>query len=123
MKRMPVSDMSQEQLVEQVIAVAVEQAKAEFWDDTPAYNRLFKKMEKIEQELKSRAGDGRHALIALLDDENSYIRLKAAFATLALSPEAARAVLEQLSIRNRPPGATQARSMLRSLEIGRYVPE
>ena len=121
-KRMPVSDMTDEQLVERFVVIAESQDEANLYGDTTEYNRLYDLMEEVEQELRSRPGDGRHALTEFLDHENAQVRYKAAVATLALAPEAARAVLQKLSDRNRYPEAADARSMLDALDDGSYVP-
>ena len=123
MKRMPVADMTEEQLVERFVAIALEQDYVERMDEPVSeYNRLFGLMDEVKQELKSRPDDGRHALIAFLDHENAHVRLKAAIATLALAPEAAYATLQALSDRNRPPEAGNARGMLSALDNGTYKP-
>lgn len=123
MTRVNVSELSQEQLVERFVAIALEQDYINRMDEPVSeYNRLYDLMEEVKQELQSRPGDERHALIPLLDHDNAHVRLKAAIATLALAPEAARATLQALGDRNRPPEATNARRMLRALDEGRYVP-
>jgi len=123
MTRVNVSVLSHEQLVERFVAIALEQDYINRMDEPVSeYNRLYDLMEEVERELKSRPEDGRHALIPLLDHDNAHVRLKAAIATLALTPEAARAALQALDDRNRPPEAGDARGMLRALDEGRYVP-
>jgi ParB-like chromosome segregation protein Spo0J len=123
MTRVNVSVLSQEHLVERFVAIAVEQDYINRMDEPVSeYNRLYDLMEEVEGELKSRPGDGRHALVPLLDDDNAHVRLKAAIATLALAPEAARTTLQALSDRNRPPEAASAREMMEALDDGSYVP-
>lgn len=120
---MPVEDMTGEQLVERFLAIALEQDYVERMDEPVAeYNRLFGLMDEVKRELKSRPGDGRHALVPLLDHANAHVRLKAAIATLALAPEAARSTLQELSDRNRPPEASSAREMMEALDDGTYTP-
>jgi hypothetical protein len=48
--------------------------------------------------------------------------LKAALATLAVAPEAARATLQLISDRQEYPQAADARGMMRAIDEGTYVP-
>ena len=123
MTRANVSSLTQEHLLERFLSIALEQDQVETMDEPASrYNRLFQLMEEVESELKSRPGDGRHALIEFFEHENAHVRLKAALATLALVPDAAKETLRALSDRNIPPESMDARSLLRALEKGRYVP-
>lgn len=122
-QRMPVADMTDDQLSERFTVIALELEYIERMDEPVSeYIRLYDLMDEVKQELKSRSGDRRHALIALLDHDNAYVRLKAAIATLALAPERARAVLQALSDPNRYSEAADAREMMRALDDGSYVP-
>lgn len=123
MKRSRLEDMLSEDLVELFVVIALEQEQAMLYDDNGRYNRLFDKMEAVEAELKSRAGDQRTLLQPLHEHENLQVRLKSALATLAVAPKASRAVLRGISDRNRQPQAGDARGMLRALDEGRYVPK
>jgi hypothetical protein len=53
-------------------------------------NRAFYRMSAIADQLKSRKGDRRRALLALYDHRNAAVRLAAAKATLAVAPIEAR---------------------------------
>jgi len=77
----------------------------------------------VEDALKSRNGDQRRALLPLFLHPNAQVRLKAATATLALAPEAARQTLQIISDRQEYPQAADARGMMRAVDKGRYVPE
>ena len=122
MKRMPVSEMTDEQLVERFMVIALQQDQANLYDDYAWYNRLYDKMKEVEGELKDRAGDRRVLLLPLYEHENLHVLLKAALATLAVAPEASRAVLQKLSDRNRYPEAADAREIMEALDDGSYVP-
>ena len=123
MKRMPVSEMTNEQLVEWFVAIALEQDRIERMNEPVSkYNRLYDKMKEVEGELKDRAGDRRVLLLPLYEHENLHVLLKAALATLAVAPEASRAVLQKLSDRNRYPEAADAREIMEALDDGSYVP-
>lgn len=110
------------ELYERFISAALEQHKAMLNDEHAKYNRLFEEIDKIEEELKRREGDQRHALIYLFDHPNAQVRLNAAIATLALEPEAARWALQLISDRDEYPQAPYARDMLSALDKGSYIP-
>lgn len=119
---MPVSKMSDEELVERFVHIALEQDQANIHGEHGRYNRLFDLMENVEEELKRRPGDRRDLLLPLYEHEILQVQLKAALATLAVAPKAARAVLQKLSDRNRYPEAASAREMLEALDDGSYEP-
>jgi hypothetical protein len=91
-------DMTVAQLVENFAAMGVEQNKALRWDDHSEFTRLYWQMDAIKNELKNRPGDQRRALLALFDHPDMQVRLKAAKGTLAVEPEAARRMLEQIKM-------------------------
>jgi len=114
--------MTTEQLVDRFIAIALDQDDALLKDKIPRFNRLYGLMTAVEEELKARSGDQRRALLALLNHSNPQARLKAAIATLAAAPDAARRTLQAIVDRNEDPQAVDASGMLRSLDEGRYEP-
>jgi Fic family protein len=122
MNRIALDDLSVEQLVERFIAIALEQDEALRTDKLRKYNKLYDRMEEVEQELKSRSGDRRDALSGLMQHPNPQVRLKAASAILAIFPEAARRTLQDLVDRKLYPEAAYAGSMLHSIDEGRYRP-
>ena len=83
MKRLELQKLTIDELVERFAALGLEQDEA--------------KVEKVEEELKSRTPDQRRALLPLYDHENDQVRLNAANATLAVSPKDARALLEAIA--------------------------
>jgi hypothetical protein len=97
MKRTNLSEMTVEQLVRRFTEIALEQDKAILMDDNAKFNRLYLQMKAAEEELKSRAGDQRRALLPLYRHSNLQVRLKAAIATLAAVPEQARDELQAIS--------------------------
>lgn len=109
-------------LVALFIAIALAQYEAVAEDDTAEYNRLFREMAAVELQLKNRPGDQRKALIPALDHPNAQVRLKAAFATLAVAPLAARRTLQAISDQMEYPEAADARGMLRALDEGNDKP-
>lgn len=115
-------DMSADQLVNQFAAIAIRQGDALLGNDIRQVNRLFDQLEALENELKSRVGDQRTALIALYDSPNMQVRVKAAKATLAVAPAAARAQLEQIEASGWQPQAGEAGMSLWNLDRGVFKP-
>jgi Fic family protein len=122
MNRIELTNLSVEQLVERFTAIALEQSEALRTDKLRKYNKLYDRMEEVEQELKSRSGDRRDALSGLMQHPNAQVRLKAASAILALFPNAARRTLQDLIDKKEFPEAGYAGSMLDAVDEGRYVP-
>src|SRR5882762_6457710 len=96
-------DMTVSQLVERFTSIAIAQDNALRLDEITKFNRLYDEMEAVEDALKSRNGDQRRALLPLFLHPNAQVRLKAATATLALAPEAARQTLQIISDRQEYP--------------------
>jgi uncharacterized protein YdcH (DUF465 family) len=122
MTRQKLEAMSVEELVARFEAIALGQDDAIFNDDNARYNRLFREMDALKQELKSREGDQRRALLPLLEHKNGQVRLKAAIATLAVEANAARQTVQEISDSNVYPEAANARGMISAIDEGRYVP-
>jgi cytochrome c oxidase assembly protein Cox11 len=123
MKRISLQDSTVDQLVERFTEIALEQDEAIQWDDNEKFTQLFWQMKAVENELKVRQGDQRRALIPLYNYSNLQVRLKAAIATLAVAPEAARAVLKMISedYIEYPQGG-DAGMMLSALDEGAFTP-
>ncbi len=102
MKQAPLSEMTVEQLVDRFTAIALEQDRAVRIDDNTKFKRLFWQMEAVEEELQ--------------------VRMKAAIATLALEPKAARQVLESISDSHDFPQAGDAGMTLVMLDRGIFKP-
>ncbi|MGD9924131.1 MAG: DUF2019 domain-containing protein [Pseudorhodoplanes sp.] len=122
MKRIKLSDMTTEQLVRLFADLAVQQDAALLYRAQREVNKIFWKLEEIKSELKSRPGDQRAALLSLYDHKNMQVRLKAAKATLAIAPQAARAQLEEIQSSGWQPQAGDAGMSLRALDDGVYKP-
>ncbi len=122
MKKQALDDATVEELVEHFVGLCVEQYRQLERGDIPKVNRLYDKIEAIKSELKLRPGDQRRALVALYRHDNMQVRLKAANATLAIAPEAARATLEDIKASNWPSQSADASSMLRNLDRGIFKP-
>ena len=79
-------------------------------------------MDAIKTELKSRAGDQRRALLGLYQHRNAQVRLKAAVATLAVAPEAARRKLQEIADSREYPQAGDAGMTLWNIDRGVFTP-
>lgn len=121
MKKIDLKRLSDQQLVERFAALAMAQAQAE--DDNAGYNRLYAQIDKVRQELKGRPGDRRRELLSLLAHPNAQVRLVAAKSTLAVSPQAARRVLQSLADSNIVPQAGDAGISLANLDRGIFRPD
>jgi hypothetical protein len=101
-----------DQLVERFVKIALEQDHALLHDEIAKFNKLYDQMEIVKESLMQRPGDERRALLGLYEHPNAQVRLKAAIATLAIAPEAARRALQRISDRAEYPQAPYARDML-----------
>lgn len=116
-------DASVQHLVEQFTAIALVQHDASRKYQIARYNRLYDQMMEVENELKSREGDQRRALLPLLASRDIHVRLKAALALLAVAPDSARTVLESIRDFGLLPYSLDATMMLGSLDDGTYIPD
>jgi hypothetical protein len=112
MRQIDLQNLSIAQLLKHFASIGVEQDKADEAEDNAKYERLFKQMSAIHNELKSRPGDQRRALVQLFDYPNMQVRLNAAKATLAVAPEAARQVVEIIAASTWAPQCYDARMCL-----------
>jgi hypothetical protein len=123
MKGAALSRMTTEKLVELFAELAVEQDRALLLRAISTVNKIYDKLEAIKTELKSRPGDQRVALLPLYNHRNMQVRVKAAKATLAIAPEAARAQLEAIRASGWQPQALDAGMSLGFLDEGVYKPK
>lgn len=122
MTRVKLAKLSVEQLVQQYAELAVEQDMYLLAGPQKMINRIFWKLCAIEDELKLRPGDQRRALLPLYSHKNKQVQVKAAKATLAIAPEAARAKLEAVKASGWRPQCLEAGMSLWNLERGVYKP-
>lgn len=116
------NDMSVEQLVNEFSSLAMRQGHALLGNEIAKVNRIFDQLQAVERELKSRAGDQRAALISLYGSPNMQVRVKAAKATLAVAPTAARQQLEDIAASGWQPQAGEAGMSLWNLDRGVFKP-
>lgn len=114
--------MSESQLVSRFAEICVAQDRALLRDEMDRFNSLFREMRAISNELKIRPGDQRRALLTLFNHPNFQVRLKAAKATLAVAPQAARAELQGIKDSGPLPQAGEAGMCLWTLDEGIFKP-
>ena len=117
-KKPRLSDLSIEELVEKFTEITLAQDDAIMRDENAKFNRLFKQMVDVEDELRSRDGDQRRTLMELYDPPNPQVRLAAINATLAVAPKRARRMLKILADSGAHPQAGDAGMALWALEKG-----
>lgn len=123
MKKQELGILTIEQLLERFVTLSVDQDKAENRDDMPRVKRLFWLIDAVVTELKSRPGDQRRVLTSLYNYPNMNVRLKAAKATLAVAPQAARHAIEAIAASTWPPQCYDARMCLSMLDEGVFTPD
>lgn len=122
MKSTQFQGLSVKELVALFTGLALQQDEAVLAFDVKETSRLYWKLKEIEDELKSRPGDQRHALIPLFAHPNPQVQVKAAKATLALAPAAARQVLEVIAATCYGPQKLEAGMSLSNLDAGIFKP-
>lgn len=122
MKHVNLAGMTVAELVEHFTAIVLEQDSALRVDDDAKFTGLFWQMEAVKGELKDREGDQTRALLPLYDHPNMQVRLKAAKATLAVAPDAARRMLEGIANSGWFPQAGEAGMSLVNLDRGILKP-
>ncbi len=122
MKETKLQGMTEDQVFDFFIALALAQDKALLRNEYAKFNRLFDEMEAVEQELKVRPGDQRHALLRLYEHPNAQVRLKAVKATLAVAPVAGRRMLKIIAESREYPQAGEAGMSILNLDRGIFKP-
>ncbi len=122
-KRVKLSKMTVDELVDRFAYLSIAQDKAELYGEISQYNRLFKEMTAVDQELRARGREARLALLTLYDHPNMQVRVKAAIKTLGVAAEAARKVLEAIRASKWQPQAMDAGMIIRGLDNGEYKPD
>lgn len=115
-------DMPVVELVDQFTEITLRQYDAALFGNITKYNSLVDQMLAVADELKSRPGDQRSALVPLLVHPNRQVRLMAAEFTLTLAPVASRQALQGLSDAKVYPQSAYAMGTLRALERGDRKP-
>jgi hypothetical protein len=122
MRGIALAEMTVTQLVERFAALGVGQFDAELHGDYRKKSKLLLQMRDVTEELKSRPGDQRSALLPLFEHPNIQVRLMAARLTLALAPVAARQILQNIYDSKKYPEAGDAGMCLSNLDQGIFKP-
>lgn len=110
-------------LVELFRKHAAEQEQAMLYGNQAKVNELYWQLKAVREELKSREGDQRRALLQLYNDPSPQVRIKAIKATLAVAPEKARRALEELANSKEYPASGEAGMSVWALDEGIFKPE
>jgi hypothetical protein len=110
--------MSMTELVDRFTAAALAQFEAELQSNIAEQNKFIEQGRAIADELKSRAGDQRSALMRLYNHPNVQVRLNAARLTLAVAPTAAREVVQAVADSRKYPQAMDAGMCLWAIDQG-----
>jgi hypothetical protein len=122
-KKNNLTDMTVDQLIDRFAEIGVAQDDA-LWDGKySVFNRLYREMDNVDAELRSRGRDARLALLQLYDHESAQVRLKAAKRTLGIAPDEARKLIEKISDSKIYPQAGEAGMTLDSLDEGIFKPD
>lgn len=116
------NNVSVADLVERFTELGIGQYSAELHNDTAKQKRLLYAMRDVTEELKSRPGDQRSALLALYSHPNIQVRLMAAKLTLAVAPTQARQMLQEIADSKMYPQAMDAGMSLWNLDQGVFKP-
>lgn len=122
MKQTELSTMSPANLVERFAEIVVAQDQALLGGEHSKFNRLFRQMMDVANELKAREGDQRRLLLELFNFPNMQVRVQAAKLTLAVAPVEARKQLEAIADTHWFPQAGDAGMSLANLDRGVFKP-
>lgn len=122
MNRKKLASSTEAELVALFREYAIKQESFLLDSNTAAYNRLYDKIEAIDDELKSRGMEARKSLLALLSDENFRVRYAAAVRSLVVDRERALAAIHQIAESHKMPEAGEAGMTLYYLEEGIFKP-
>jgi hypothetical protein len=122
MKYINLSAMSSANLIERFAEIVVAQDQALLGGEHSKFNRLFRQMMDVANELKGREGDQRRLLLELFTFPNMQVRVQAAKLTLAVAPVEARKQLEAIADTHWMPQAGDAGMSLSFLDRGVYKP-
>ena len=123
MKGVKLQELMIDELVKRFAELGIAQDNAELYGEIPKYNRLFKEMEAVDQELRARGRVARLALLRLFNHSNMQVRVQAAIDSLGVAPKSARKVLEAIRASKWQPQAMAAGIDFRGLDSGQYKPD
>jgi hypothetical protein len=123
MKKLALSEMTVDQLVDRFAEIGVAQGDVRYEDHIARFKRLYKDMDDVDHELRRRGRAARLALTRLYDHPDTQVRLKAATRTLGIDPVAARAVIQAVADSKHFPQAGEAGMRLWAYDEGRFRPD
>lgn len=123
MKRVKLQELTIDELVDRFAELGIDQDKAELYGEISKYNKLFKEMTAVDEELRARGRGARLALLRLFNHSNMQVRVQAAINSLGVAPQAARTTLEAIRASKWQPQAMDAGMILRDLDDGEYKPD
>jgi hypothetical protein len=115
--------MTDEELIGQFAAIAVEFGNAVMDCEVARSNRAYLRKKVIVDTLRGRGEESRLRLVPLLNDKDRMVRYYAAQHLLGIVPELARPVIEENAKYWFDPIAADARGTLRMLDGGQYNPD
>ena len=123
MSKTNLEELTNAQLLERYTTQSLQQSDATYQEDGVAeYTRLYKSLDAISNVFRARGVEARKTLVPLLKHRNAQVRLNAAHELLAVVPDEARAVLEDLSKSGPGPQRLSAGMALMHLDNGVYKP-
>jgi hypothetical protein len=122
-KRTPLDQLSVADLVQRFLSTTLAQYEAELRAENGKYNRLYREMRAIRDELKRREGDQRRALLPFIDHPNGQVRLMAASSLLTIVPDRAKKALQTVRESRIVPQSVNAAFLLDGLQDGSFVPK
>lgn len=123
MKRTSLADLTVDELVERFAEIGLAQDDAIEKDNNRKFRKLYKQMDEVDHELRSRGLEARLALQRLYDYPNMQVRLTAAIWSLGVAPVAARRVIQAIADSKWPPQALDAGMTLVNLDNDTFVPD
>ena len=114
--------MTAAELVREFETLCIAQYRSLEREEITQFNKRYKNIQAIHDELKSRTGDQRRALQSLFGKGNLQARYMAAHSNLAIDYDKARKELEAIAATNWHPQAAQAGMTLWNLDRGVYRP-
>lgn len=122
-RRQKLKTMTGDEILEYFIELSKKRTEADNYMDIYTYNKIFRILQQIEKELKSRPGDQRSILIPLIFYPNLQVRLNASLATLAITPDALMMLraIAALDVAWEPE-QIEALHSVEAIDEGRYIP-
>lgn len=116
MKKIDLSKILVEELLDFYIRLSIEQGKAAYVAKTSLVNRLGDELHDISNEIKRRPDDHGRSLLKLFEHSNTQVRFNAAASVSGVFPNEARRVMQTIADSKSDMLAFNAKMYLRSLD-------